>query len=255
MYERYGRDRAAQVANVITYRARSAVRDMGKALGYATGQLDAWSKQIDAWGRGRSHRRAGRPRHPSPLSWPWPRRSRTSPATSASTPGGMVICDRPDRRGVPGRVGPDGGPHRPAVGQGRLRRRRAGQVRPARARDARASCTTPSTSSGRRREVDRPGDHPPGPGRLRHAVPGRLGRGVPGREPGPDGHPAPAAATELLRPGRRGGAHPPGADPGRARSIPTSAGATGQEDGHLPASVAASGRWRRRSGCRCSRSS
>ena len=53
VYRRYGRDRAAQVANVITYRPRSAVRDMGRALGYAPGQLDAWSKQVDAaWGRG-----------------------------------------------------------------------------------------------------------------------------------------------------------------------------------------------------------
>jgi error-prone DNA polymerase len=50
VYERYGRDCAAQVANVITYRPRSSVRDMGKALGAAPGQLDAWSKQIDAWG-------------------------------------------------------------------------------------------------------------------------------------------------------------------------------------------------------------
>ena len=50
VYERYGRHHTAQVANVITYRARSAVRDMAKALGYATGQQDAWSKQMDAWG-------------------------------------------------------------------------------------------------------------------------------------------------------------------------------------------------------------
>ena len=39
-------------------------------------------------------------------------------------------------RGLPGRVGPDGEPHRAAVGQGRLRRDRARQVRPARARHA-----------------------------------------------------------------------------------------------------------------------
>src|SRR5687768_18059626 len=32
-------------------------------------------------------------------------------------------------RGLPGRVGAHGGPQRPAVGQGRLRRGRAGQVR------------------------------------------------------------------------------------------------------------------------------
>ena len=34
----------------ITYRPKSSVRDMAKALGYAPGQQDAWSKQVDAWG-------------------------------------------------------------------------------------------------------------------------------------------------------------------------------------------------------------
>jgi error-prone DNA polymerase len=47
VYERHGRQHAAQVANVITYRPRSAVRDIARALGYAPGQQDAWSKQID----------------------------------------------------------------------------------------------------------------------------------------------------------------------------------------------------------------
>ncbi|SFQ23845.1 error-prone DNA polymerase [Amycolatopsis arida] len=50
VYRRYGRLRTAQVANVITYRARSAVRDAARALGYSPGQQDAWSKQIDRWG-------------------------------------------------------------------------------------------------------------------------------------------------------------------------------------------------------------
>ena len=49
VYERYGRDYAAQVANVITYRGRSAVRDMARALGFSQGQQDAWSKQISRW--------------------------------------------------------------------------------------------------------------------------------------------------------------------------------------------------------------
>src|SRR5918997_21879 len=49
VYRRYGRRNAAQVANVISYRPRSAVRDMAKALGYFTGQQDAWSKQIDTY--------------------------------------------------------------------------------------------------------------------------------------------------------------------------------------------------------------
>lgn len=49
VFNRYGRHHTAQVANVITYRARSAIRDMSRALGYALGQQDAWSKQIDSW--------------------------------------------------------------------------------------------------------------------------------------------------------------------------------------------------------------
>jgi error-prone DNA polymerase len=35
---------------VISYRPKSAVRDMAKALGHSVGQQDAWSKQIDSWG-------------------------------------------------------------------------------------------------------------------------------------------------------------------------------------------------------------
>jgi error-prone DNA polymerase len=47
VYDTHGRQHAAQVANVITYRPRSAVRDIARAFGYAQGQQDAWSKQID----------------------------------------------------------------------------------------------------------------------------------------------------------------------------------------------------------------
>ncbi|MCZ4499038.1 MAG: error-prone polymerase, DnaE-like protein [Marmoricola sp.] len=49
VYDRYGRRNAAQVANVITYRPKMAVRDAAKALGHSPGQQDAWSKQIDSW--------------------------------------------------------------------------------------------------------------------------------------------------------------------------------------------------------------
>ncbi|WP_408899395.1 error-prone DNA polymerase [Nocardioides sp. R1-1] len=51
VYDTYGRRNAAQVCNVISYRPRMAVRDAAKALGYSTGQQDAWSKQVDSWGR------------------------------------------------------------------------------------------------------------------------------------------------------------------------------------------------------------
>ena len=49
VYERYGREYAAQVANVNTFRPRMAVRDMAKALGHSPGQQDAYSKQLDGW--------------------------------------------------------------------------------------------------------------------------------------------------------------------------------------------------------------
>ena len=49
VYDRYGRHNAAQVANVIGYRPKMAVRDAAKALGHAPGQQDAWSKQISSW--------------------------------------------------------------------------------------------------------------------------------------------------------------------------------------------------------------
>jgi error-prone DNA polymerase len=50
VYAKYGRQNAAQVANVISYRPKNAVRDMAKALGHSPGQQDAWSKQVERWG-------------------------------------------------------------------------------------------------------------------------------------------------------------------------------------------------------------
>ena len=49
VYDTYGRHNAAQVANVISYRPKMAVRDAAKALGYSPGQQDAWSKRILSW--------------------------------------------------------------------------------------------------------------------------------------------------------------------------------------------------------------
>ena len=50
VFEKYGRRNAAQVANVIQYRPKNAIRDMAKALGHSPGQQDAWSKQVERWG-------------------------------------------------------------------------------------------------------------------------------------------------------------------------------------------------------------
>jgi error-prone DNA polymerase len=48
VYERYGREHAAMAAEVITYRTRSAIRDVGKALGLTLGQVDQIVREYDA---------------------------------------------------------------------------------------------------------------------------------------------------------------------------------------------------------------
>ena len=94
VYGRYGREHTAQVANVITYRSRSAVRDMAKALGYAPGQQDAWSKQVDGWGRVATT--AEQPDHdiPEPVL-SLAAQVEDFPRHLGIHSGGMVICDRP----------------------------------------------------------------------------------------------------------------------------------------------------------------
>jgi error-prone DNA polymerase len=47
VYEKYGRERAGMTAEVITYRPRSAVRDVGKALGLSLDTVDAIAKMLD----------------------------------------------------------------------------------------------------------------------------------------------------------------------------------------------------------------
>jgi error-prone DNA polymerase len=46
VYQRYGERGAAMTANVITYRTRSAVREVGKALGFSLEQVDRLSKLL-----------------------------------------------------------------------------------------------------------------------------------------------------------------------------------------------------------------
>ncbi len=97
VYDKYGRDRAAQVANVITYRPRSALREMAKAVGLSPGHADALTKWIDRWGRDvgafESVKTEGPPVPALVLDLAG--RCSTSPATSASTPAGWCMADRP----------------------------------------------------------------------------------------------------------------------------------------------------------------
>jgi len=108
VYHRYGRERAAQVANVITYRPRSALRDMGKALGASQGQVDAWSKQVGGWDplppAAGGQRGAGATASPGTpgagAGIPEPvlglaREVQDFPRHLGIHSGGMVLCDRP----------------------------------------------------------------------------------------------------------------------------------------------------------------
>jgi error-prone DNA polymerase len=49
LYAKYGRERAALAATVITYRPKSAMRDVGKALGFDLEQVDRLSKSMTWW--------------------------------------------------------------------------------------------------------------------------------------------------------------------------------------------------------------
>ncbi len=91
VYGRYGRLRAAQVANVITYRARSAVRDMARALGYSAAEQDAFSRRFDSWSPVREQCEVTVPDLVVQLA----QRVQDAPRHLGIHSGGMVICDRP----------------------------------------------------------------------------------------------------------------------------------------------------------------
>ncbi|WP_448855209.1 error-prone DNA polymerase [Corynebacterium camporealensis] len=86
VYRTHGRQRAALVANVITYRRKGALRDAARALGYPQGAADAWAKGMEDPPEDVDKLAAqflGQPRHLGIHS------------------GGMVLCDRPIADVVP----------------------------------------------------------------------------------------------------------------------------------------------------------
>ena len=94
VYETYGRLCTAQVANVITYRSRSAIRDAARAFGHSPGQQDAWTKQIDRWGALRDTEKDHD--HDIPESVIGLASALEDfPRHLGIHSGGMVICDRP----------------------------------------------------------------------------------------------------------------------------------------------------------------
>src|SRR5271157_2784047 len=101
VYRQYGRGRAAQVANVISYRPRMALRDAGRALGFTPAESDAWVRQLGPGpavageSLGASAGRADDPDAvPAPVA-ELARQMQRLPRHLGIHSGGMVICDRP----------------------------------------------------------------------------------------------------------------------------------------------------------------
>ena len=100
VYERYGRHHAAQVASVITYRTRSAVRDVARALGHSPADASSWASATGGIAgrpeglQGAAATSGGSPGMPEQVA--------RLAAQVVGLPrhlglhsGGMVICDRP----------------------------------------------------------------------------------------------------------------------------------------------------------------
>lgn len=91
VYDTYGRRNAAQVANIISYRPKAAIRDAAKALGYSAGQQRAWTKAMERW-------RAIEEDPASPIPLPVQRLAQQflgAPRHLGIHSGGMVLTERP----------------------------------------------------------------------------------------------------------------------------------------------------------------
>jgi error-prone DNA polymerase len=108
VHERYGHDRSALVAAFPTYRARGAIRDLGKALGLPPGEIERVARGSEGW----DAREVGRDieaafavklgegtRRGSGGRWAWLARLAAEahglPRHLSQHPGGMIISTRP----------------------------------------------------------------------------------------------------------------------------------------------------------------
>jgi error-prone DNA polymerase len=101
-YRRYGRERAAMVANVVTYRARSVLRDVGKVFGMTQAQVDGLSKYVDSRDPSKLRLEAPLPHGlTADLIYRMCHRLDGFPRHLGIHSGGMVIADRPLHQVVP----------------------------------------------------------------------------------------------------------------------------------------------------------
>ncbi len=103
VYARYGRERAAMVANVNSYRPKGAIRDASRALGYSPGQADAWTREAGHHlpvAEGPRGEKTPTPPLPDDTGLPEPLagivdRMLRLPRHLSIHSGGMVLTDRP----------------------------------------------------------------------------------------------------------------------------------------------------------------
>ena len=107
IYRKYSRERAALAATVITYRGRSAIRDVGKALGVGELQVNALARSLQWWEAGvideqRIRETGLDPKSPKVRRWIGLAESLLGfPRHLSQHVGGFVIAERPIHELVP----------------------------------------------------------------------------------------------------------------------------------------------------------
>jgi error-prone DNA polymerase len=100
VHDRYGHDRSALVAAFPTYRARGAIREIGKALGLPPGELERVARGSEGWdAREVGKDISGAGRHGLTGRWAWLARLAAEahglPRHLSQHSGGMIIATRP----------------------------------------------------------------------------------------------------------------------------------------------------------------
>jgi error-prone DNA polymerase len=113
VHERYGHDRSALVAAFPTYRARGAIRELGKALGLPRGEIERVARGSEGWdarevekdieaafgGGTRARASTTQPDHHTTGRWAWLARLAAQahglPRHLSQHSGGMIVATRP----------------------------------------------------------------------------------------------------------------------------------------------------------------
>jgi error-prone DNA polymerase len=120
VYEKYGAERTGMVANVVTFRPRLAVREVGKAMGFPEPIIDRLAKSVDGWREGGVEdalEAAGLQAHAASGALPWQqfleilRAIEGTPRHLSIHVGGMLVTGEPlidvvpvERASMEGRV-------------------------------------------------------------------------------------------------------------------------------------------------------